>query len=82
MTDQCGNCHIDISQEDSICCDGCNLWYHLICTKLTNKKFKELTIQPNKKWYCKTFTLCKKCDKLIKGNSICCDTCTCWYHQR
>ena len=35
MTAECGHCHISIYQDDSICCDGCNLWFHPKCSKLS-----------------------------------------------
>ena len=81
MTAECGQCHISIYQEDSICCDGCNLWFHLKCSKLTKKTFKAFTVQQNKEWYCATCTICKKCNKIRKGNSIWCDVCNRWYHN-
>ena len=80
MTDPCGNCCLSIQQEDSICCDGCNLWFHLKCSKLTSPKSKVLINKPALNWYCSTCLTCKHCSKIIKGNSICCDICNCWYH--
>ena len=80
MTDSCGNCYLNIQQENSICCDGCNLWFHLKCSKLTSTKFKALVNKPTLKWHCLTCLTCKHCSKIIKGKSICCDICDRWYH--
>ena len=81
MTAECGQCHISIYQEDSVVMD---VTFGSISNaqNLQSKKFKAFTVQQNKEWYCATCTICKKCNKIIKGNSLCCDVCNHWYHRK
>merc|ERR1719244_2351290 len=34
-----------------ICCDGCDIWYHHDCAKLTVSRANRLS-KSNKKWFC------------------------------
>ena len=82
MTYPCGNCSHNIQQEDSVCCDGCSIWFHLKCSQLTPSKFKTLINKPTLNWYCSTCLTCKHCNKLIKGESTHCDICKHWFHVK
>ena len=49
----CKNCSILVTDENSICCDICNTWFHLKCTELNLKTFQSLLLTKNTTWYCK-----------------------------
>ena len=52
----CKNCTKVIKHnQDSICCDICNIWVHLKCSGLSKVEFKTLS-QGNRDepWFCKT----------------------------
>ena len=54
----CAKCNIQFirnSHQKSICCDHCNKYYHLNCTKLTLTTFNTLA-NSNESWYCRTCT--------------------------
>ena len=77
MTYPYGNYSIAIKNEDSLCCDWCNIWYHLHCTNL-----KKLPTNTTKYCYCMKCHTCKYCKKEITGDSICCIACNKWYHTK
>ena len=45
--------------QNSICCDSCDGWTHLKCTKLTLKDYNELGNNQDKFWFC------RKCNTTI-----------------
>ena len=52
-SDNCKQCDQLVLNENSICCDICNTWYHLKCTSITLKIFKTMFVASSVKWYCK-----------------------------
>ncbi len=42
--------------EDCVCCDSCDKWFHRICSKLDMQNFRFLVRNPNQTWLC-TFCL-------------------------
>lgn len=55
MTDStyCGSCPKQVrDNQNSICCDVCNTWFHLKCSSLSKTMFKTLG-NSNEVWYCK-----------------------------
>ena len=76
-----------LSNQNSICCDKCDQWIHLRCSKMKIKDFKELSEQPEAKFYC-NFCLnypCGKCDKPVYNhhNSLFCEAgCGKWFHLK
>ena len=48
----CLICNIDVEDEDSICCDSCNLWVHLECTELTKAQFSYLSENTSAPYFC------------------------------
>lgn len=73
-----------LDDEDCICCDGCDKWTHLKCSKLSVRKFKSLC-NNNKPFYCDSCLSnmnCYFCDKLCRNgqNSILCNSCNRWQH--
>ena len=72
--------------QNSICCDSCENWFHLKCSSLSTKTFKVFCDDPNKKFicfFCKNY-LCRKCSKPVFNhhNSLCCDNCNFWTHLK
>ena len=51
--DNCRQCEQIVFDENSICCDLCDTWYHLKCTHITLKTFKTIFLDSSVKWYCK-----------------------------
>ena len=73
------------SNCDSICCDKCNCWYHLLCSALTTNEFKFYLTNKDKAWKCNSCLgkFCKKCDiTLFKKENISCSICKNKYHQK
>ena len=52
-SDNCKQCDQLVLNENSICCDIYNTWYHLKCTSITLKTFKTMFVASSVKWYCK-----------------------------
>ena len=49
----CKKCNEHIpNNTDSICCDICDIWFHVRCSGLTFKSFKKLTNDINSRWFC------------------------------
>ena len=49
----CKKCNEHIPfNTDSICCDICDIWFHVRCSGLTFKSFKKLIKDNNSIWYC------------------------------
>lgn len=50
----CGACHEVIKENDTaiLCESGCNFWFHRICSGLTEKAYKLLTIELYAEWAC------------------------------
>ena len=72
--------------SNSICCDNCDNWFHLKCTKMKLKDFKRFLNNPKLKFicsYCQDFS-CPKCNKAVFShqNGICCDHCQKWLHLK
>ena len=42
-----------LNNKNSICCDVCDVWFHLKCTNLTLHQFKSICATQNYVWYCK-----------------------------
>ena len=40
-------------KENAICCDLCDLWYHIKCSNMSLKVFKTFLTNTTKVWYCK-----------------------------
>ena len=76
-----------LKNQNSICCDSCDVWLHLKCSGLTKKIFEKEYCNTNKIFncnYCKYYR-CGKCDKPVYDvNSIRCDSDSCklWYHLK
>ena len=54
----CAKCQVEFipdSNQRSICCNMCNKFYHLKCSKLTLASFFELS-NNNETWYCNSCT--------------------------
>ena len=85
---KCPKCQKYISENcNSICCDKCNHWFHLHCSRLKLlRDFKTFVENPNQSFVCK-FCLnykCGKCDKPVfeYQNAMCCDLCSLWHHLK
>ena len=49
----CKKCLITIPENrDSICCDICGQWYHVNCSGLTIKIFKNICKNNDSIWFC------------------------------
>ncbi len=83
----CTVCNLSCSYNKcSICCDECNNWTHLSCTKLSVNRFKLLS-KPQTPFYCDNCylkSMCPICCKSCKENQncICCDLCDKWLHYK
>ena len=55
--DKCGTCRIIVEEEDeeALCCDGCEVWYHRNCLQINKTTYKKLKSQDP--W------LCKQCEQ-------------------
>ena len=51
-SDTCKQCQQTVGEVNSICCDICNTWYHLKCTKISLKQFKSIFLADTCTWYC------------------------------
>ena len=73
--------------QNSICCDNCDNWIHLRCSKIGLKAFKILNKDENSTFfcdYCKKYK-CGKCDKPVFNNQnalFCESDCRKWYHLK
>ena len=71
---KCPKCiKIVYDNANSICCDDCDNWFHLRCTQLKLKDFKEFTNNPKLNFYC-NFCVnykCLKCDKPVFDHKKC-----------
>ena len=82
---KCLQCKQIKESQNSICCDKCNNWIHLRCSKVGKSFFKSLVDTPTTKFYCdfcKNFS-CGKCDKPVFNdqNAVQCDSiCNKWFH--
>ena len=72
--------------SNCICCDECDYWFHLRCTKLKLKEFKALAKNPDSSYVCICCSnyKCPKCIRPVfdRQNAVCCDACKTWYHLR
>ena len=52
----CKKCEEKLGEdENSVRCDSCKAWFHVICAKLTNKDLENITKLGEKtKWFCET----------------------------
>ena len=85
---KCPKCCNVVKNVDSICCDICDNWLHIKCTKLTKAKFKNILEDPSSKFvcfYCKTFP-CGTCAKGVfpSNNALFCESYNCnnWFHLK
>ncbi len=84
-TFKCTKCQLPcLDSENSICCDDCDEWTHLSCTKLTVKQFQHLS-SSDTKFYCPSChlkSICPICSKVCRHNQNCilCDKCDKWLH--
>ncbi len=60
---QCGLCRLEVHDtEDAIQCEsGCNMWFHRLCTGLTEAAYSLLTTEYLAEW---------ACDRCIKEKKI------------
>ena len=49
----CRRCSKNVLNENSICCDICNSWFHLQCTDINLKEFQNILLDENSVWYCR-----------------------------
>ena len=52
-SDICKKCLSIVSQENSICCDICNTWFHLKCSNISLQSFKTMLTSVSITWFCK-----------------------------
>jgi len=84
---KCMKCLKNVYENtNSICCDKCDNWFHLRCSKLKLKEFKKFTKNQNLNYicyYCFNYP-CPKCTKPVfdHHNGICCDCCGKWLHLK
>ena len=77
-----------LENQNSICCDNCNGWIHLVCSRIGKKRFDKLNSNVNSKFTCKFCNdyVCKKCSKPVYPHqkAIQCDSdsCNSWYHLK
>ena len=50
----CGKCQTNFGNENSICCDLCDQWFHLRCSNITLKIFKSVFVGTDSVWFCKS----------------------------
>ena len=87
---KCLKCRkIVYKNQNSICCDKCDQWIHLKCSKMRLKEFKKFLDPENSgmKYFCSFCTdyPCGKCEKPIydDSNSLQCESeCGKWFHLR
>ena len=87
---KCLKCRkIVYKNQNSICCDKCDQWILLKCSKIKLKEFKKFLDPENAgmKYFCSFCTdyLCGKCEKPIydDSNSLQCESeCGKWFHLR
>ena len=48
----CQKCLNTTEDTKSICCDNCNSWFHVNCSRLTQRDFEFFTANPNDIWFC------------------------------
>ena len=83
----CSKCKKCIYENsNSICCDDCDNWFHLRCSKMRLIDFKKFAKDPSLKFYCHYCSECKcgKCCRPVfdHQNGIMCDACDSWFHLR
>ena len=86
---KCPKCRKFFSDnQNSICCDTCENWFHLRCSGLSRKEFKLHCEDSNKVFSC-AFCINYKCGKCFlpvfnHHNALCCENqnCETWYHLR
>lgn len=50
--DKCGNCSIDVTyDEDGVCCDKCDKWYHAKCQNIGRSEYSRL-VNSSLDWHC------------------------------
>ena len=50
--DVCRVCNLLVEfDQQGICCDRCNTWFHSICEKISTNRYKELATS-NQSWFC------------------------------
>ena len=70
--DRCEKCQTVVrDNQNSICCDLCNIWYHLKCSSLTLAKFKSFFIETECIWYCKKCVISTFPFSSLNNNSLC-----------
>ena len=74
----CPTCAKLINNCNSISCDNCDSWHHLICTNIDEQTFN---LYINDKTKC---TNCSDCKMKLKpiSSSINCDNCNIWVHLK
>ena len=82
----CPSCRARVPEHsNSISCDYCRKWYHLVCTDLTKRQFEIFSKDKSFEWTCNNCidNICNKCNLLTKGGlKIQCDKCDKKYHLR
>ncbi len=50
---KCCSCNKHVlDNQNSICCDNCDAWTHLKCSRLTLEEFREFGKDQTKLWFC------------------------------
>ena len=85
---KCLLCKYPITKnQSSLCCDKCDNWIHLSCSKITIRHFNTLSISESEKYFCKlceNFS-CGRCDKAVFNNHNaiqCGSSCGKWFHLK